>query len=191
METIDDYLDRLASGEAVPGGGSAAALTGALAAALVAMVGRIASASIGGLVESADALRASFEAARRRDERAYATVIAAQALPKATEGERAARRDVLEGALREAADAPLDAAGLALGILRLADRLIESPRGALASDVGCACELAYAALAACAYNVRINHRYMHDAATIAEQAARLDAIERDGSAILERVRAAL
>ena len=36
--------------------------------------------------------------------------------------------------------------------------------GALASDVGCAAELASAALAACAYNVRVNHRYMHDEA---------------------------
>jgi methenyltetrahydrofolate cyclohydrolase len=191
VDAIDDYLQRLASSDPVPGGGSAAALTGAVAAALAAMVGRILTPPIDGLVERADRLREDLSAARRRDEAAYAAVISAQALPKQTDAERALRRDALEGALREAAQAPLHAAGLALEVLRLTGRLIEAPRGALASDVGCAAEFAYAAAAACGYNVRINHRYMHDQTTIGEQAAELARIERDAAQILARVRAAL
>jgi formiminotetrahydrofolate cyclodeaminase len=191
VETIDDYLDRLASSEPVPGGGSAAALTAQLAAALVAMVGRIVAAPIEGLVDRADRLRGALGDARRRDEKAYAAVIAAQERPKRDEGERLSRRVALEAALREAAQSPLDAAGLALEVLRLADRLIESPRGALASDVGCAAELGYAAIAACAFNVRINHFYMRDQAAIRDQSARLESIERDAQQIRDRVRAAL
>jgi formiminotetrahydrofolate cyclodeaminase len=191
VATIDDYLRRLASSDPVPGGGSAAALAGALGAALTAMVGRIHSPPILELVEHADRLRSELEDARRRDEAAYAAVVAAQAMPKRDETERSERRTAIEGALNAAAEAPLHAAGLALGVLELTDRLVEGPRGALASDIGCAAELAFAAVAACAYNVRVNHRYMRDSLAIEEQAAQLSGVEGEASRILARVRAAL
>ncbi len=191
METLDAYLERLASSDAVPGGGSAAALTGGIAAALVAMVGRILKTPIEGFVSRADNLRSELNEARRRDEDAYAAVVAAQALPKRDAVESAARRRALEGALERAAAAPLQGAALALEVLKLADRLLDVPTGALASDAGCAAELASAALAACAYNVRVNHRYMHDEATIRDQAAALVRYEVAASRILARVRDAL
>lgn len=191
MESLDAYLARLASKDAVPGGGSAAALTGALAAALVAMVGRIGAAPIEGLVAEADALRKELGEARSRDEAAYAAVITAQALPKGTDAERSARRRALDDTLARAAQVPLEAAGLSLKVLRLADRLARIPKSALASDVGCAAELGHAALAACGYNVRVNHRYMREAPIVREQTARLVQYEGEASQILARVRAAL
>lgn len=191
METLDAYLERLASSDAVPGGGSAAALTGALAAALVAMVGRILATPIEGLVARADALRAELNEARRRDEDAYAAVVAAQALPKRDETESVARRLALESALERAADAPLHTAHLSVDVLRLAERLLSAPIKALSSDVGSAAEFAHAAVAACGYNVRVNHRYMHEDEAIREQAARLVHYEGAASRILARVRAAL
>jgi formiminotetrahydrofolate cyclodeaminase len=191
VETIGDYLERLASNDPVPGGGSAAALTAAVAAALTAMVGRIQTPPNEGIVSRADRLRAELTEARRRDEAAYAAVVAAQALPKRNDVERAGRRDALAATLYEAAEAPLHAATLALGVLELTDRLIETPLRALASDVGSAAELAAAAVAACAYNVRVNHRYMHDEPAIREQTAALDRVEQKASAILAHVRARL
>jgi formiminotetrahydrofolate cyclodeaminase len=191
VESLDGYLERLASKDAVPGGGSAAALTGALGAALVAMVGRIGAAPVEGLVVEADNLRAELGEARSRDEAAYAAVIAAQALPKGNDVEISARRRALDDALERAAQVPLEAAGLSLKVLRLADRLARTPKSALASDVGCAAEFAHAALTACGYNVRVNHRYMREAPIVREQAARLVRFEGEGSLILARVRAAL
>ncbi len=191
MKTLDTYLERLASSEAVPGGGSAAAVTGAIAAALVAMVGRILTTPIEGFVSRADNLRSELNEARRRDEDAYAAVVAAQALPKRDAGEIAVRRRALEAALGRAAEAPLQGAALAIEVLKLADRLLDVPMGAIASDVGCAAELASAALAACAYNVRVNHRYMRDEATIHDQAAALVRYEDAARRILARVRDAL
>ncbi len=61
----------------------------------------------------------------------------------------------------------------------------------LVSDVGCAAEFAYAALAACAYNVRINHRFMHDLPAIEAQSHALERYEREGSALLASVRKAV
>jgi formiminotetrahydrofolate cyclodeaminase len=191
VETLDEYLLRLASRDAVPGGGSAAALVGALGAALVAMVGRILAEPVEGLVAQADRLRDELSAARLQDETAFRAVVAAQALPKADDAERAARRSAIESALQGAAHAPLQASALALEVLKLALQLAEARTGALASDVGCAAEFAYAALTACAYNVRINHRYMRDAAVIAAQAATLNSHQGDAALILERVRDAV
>jgi formiminotetrahydrofolate cyclodeaminase len=191
VETIGDYLERLASSDPVPGGGSAAALTAAVAAALTAMVGRFQAPSSDEIVARADGLRRDLCEARRRDEAAYAAVVAAQALPRRDDAERATRRDALAASLYEAAEAPLHAATLALSVLELTGRLTETPMRALASDVGSAAELAAAAVAACAYNVRVNHRYMHDEPAIRREAAALDRVEREASQILARVRAKL
>jgi len=191
VETLDEYLRRLASHDPVPGGGSAAALIGAVAAALVAMVGRIASAPLEDVVDEADRLRDELAAARLRDEAAFAAVVAAQALPKDDEAQVQVRREALDAALQGAAEEPLRAAGLALRVLELALRLSEAKTKALASDVGCAAEFAHAALAGCAYNVRVNHKYMHETEVIACQAEMLASYERDASNILELVRAAV
>jgi formiminotetrahydrofolate cyclodeaminase len=192
VETLlDGYLERLASRDPVPGGGSASALVGSIAAALVAMVGRIVATPTNRIVARADELRGELAAARVRDEAAYAAVVAAQALPKRDETERAARRRAIEAALHIAAEEPLLAAGLALEVLRLAGELLETDSRALASDIGCAAEFAHAALAGCAYNVRVNHRYMHDEDAIRAQAERLAAYESEAPGILERVRDAV
>ncbi len=191
MERFDLYLERLASKEPVPGGGSAAAMVAALSAALVAMVGRIVVTPVEGLAERADLLRAQLDEARLRDEAAYAAVVAAQALPKNDEAERAARRHALEDALQHAAQTPLEAAALAVDVLELIDRLLVLPMGALVSDVGSAAEFAHAAVIAFGYNVRINHRYMRDEAAIRRQAAQLVHYEGVASRILQRARDAV
>lgn len=197
MESLDEYLTRLASDEPVPGGGSAATIVGAMGAALVAMVARICTANpkyaeyagdARQIVVESDDVRARLSSARDRDERAFGEVVAAQHLPKNTPDEKTARREALENALRAAAEAPLNAAALALEALRLADRVLLIPNRSLASDAGCAAEFAAAALAACAYNVRVNHHYMRDDAAIAEQSARLADYERVAEALLRQVR---
>lgn len=191
MESLEAYLERLASDEPIPGGGSAAALVGAVAAALVAMVGRIAKNAPDNLAAAADELRAKLLDARARDEAAYAAVVAAQALPKSTENEQTARARLLEEALAGAAWEPLQTAALALDVLELVDRLLKISMGSLESDVACAAEFAYAALTACGYNVRVNHRYMRDETTIRRQALELVRREGAGAQILNRARHAV
>jgi len=191
--TLEDYLAALASDAPPPGGGSAATIVAASGAALVAMVARICAVNpryadraglCAELTESADALREQLLNARARDEAAFEAVVAAQALPKTDER----RGALLESALARAAEEPLHGAALALDVLRLADRALAVPNRNLASDLGCAAEFGAAALNACAYNVRVNHRFMRDADTIAAQAARLTDLERESAALLQRVR---
>jgi formiminotetrahydrofolate cyclodeaminase len=172
----------LASAEPTPGGGSAATIVGALGAALVAMVARITLgnpkfAPVAGdalmLVESADALRAKFAAARAADETAYAAVVAAQALPRTSGSERAARTQRLQAALTGAADEPLAAAALAADLIALCARAAALRNVHLMSDVECALAFGRAALEASAANVRINHRFMKDPAVVEAQQRRL------------------
>ena len=143
------------------------------------------------LVARADEMRSEFMRAKERDEAAFDRVVAATAMPKETEAEKHARRDALETALSHAAAEPLLAAELALETLRLAARALEIPNRNLSSDVGCAAEFAASALAACAYNVRINHRFMKDANAIEAQAHVLARYERESAALLAGVRRAL
>lgn len=197
VDTIDAYLERLASDAPVPGGGSAAAIVAALGAALVAMVGRLTfraakfiafAPEAAELVRRADVLRRGLDEARARDERAFSSVVDAQAMPKNTDVERSARTAALQLALTEAADAPLHCAALAGDVIELAQGIAAAGNTGLASDVGCAAEFGAAAVAACAYNVRVNHRYMRDEASIERQKQALETIERDAAGRANAVR---
>lgn len=200
VETLSEYLSQLASEWPTPGGGSAATVVGAAGAALVAMVARISSTNAKytvyhplcrELVTRADELREEFLRARERDEAAFDRVVAATAMPKATDAEKSSRRDALEIALAHAAAEPLLAAELALETLRLAARAAEIPNKNLTSDIGCAAEFAAASLAASAYNVRINHRFMKDLDAIEAQAHVLERYERESATLLAAVRRSL
>lgn len=185
MLDLHAYLNRLASAQPTPGGGSAATVVGALGAALIAMVARI---TLGNpkytpvhadavlLVGDADTLRARFAAARTADETAYARVPRAQALPRSTPVEQAYRNDQLQLALAGAAQAPLDAAALAADLLSLCERAAALHNAHLTSDVECALHFGRAALEASAVNVRVNHRYLKDARLVHEQNERLHGI---------------
>lgn len=187
MDSLEAYLEALASPSPTPGGGSAATIVAALAAALVAMVARITaanpsyaarSAEANAIANEADALRLQLLEARARDERAYAAVVAAMALPKVSPQEKAERTARLQVALAGAAAEPLRAAELALGVLALASRAAALENRHLESDVTCARVFARAAIAASAANVRVNHAYLEDAALVQAQEQALQAIER-------------
>ena len=184
---FEAYLDALASADPTPGGGSAATLVGALAAALCAMVARITLAApklvslheeAAAIVEDADELRARFVELRPVDEAAFRAVVDAQALPRATDAERTVRTTMIQAALIGAAEAPLEAARLATDAFALTSRTAELRNANLMSDVACALHFARAAFDASAANVEVNHHYIKDTATIAQQRERLATLAR-------------
>ena len=200
METLEDYLTELSSSSATPGGGSAAMFVAAAGAALVAMVARISAGNpkftsqqeaAERIIQEADTLRSLFLEARERDEAAFSAVVAAQRLPKSNDAEKDARRTALERALEHAAAVPLALVSSVLSGLRLAANTLEIENKNLISDVGCAAEFFSAALRACAYNVRINHRYMRDSSTIEAQQQELSRLEREAESEVHRIRAAV
>ena len=189
MESLGGYLRDLASEAPAPGGGSAAMIVGAAGCALVAMVARICAASrkyaavlepAQRLIAGADALRARFEELRVSDEAAFNGVVAARG-----------NADAMQRALAKAAAVPLEGARNALEALELAKQGLALGNRNLASDLGCAAEFAYAALNACAYNVRVNHKFMKDADLVRTQAEELHAAESRAFALKEETRSAV
>ena len=183
--SIQAYLDRLASGSPEPGGGSVAALVGALGAALVTMVTdlTLGKDKFAAVQDEMAALRARAEAARREledlvtgDAEAYAAVAAAMKLPKDTEAEKAERDRTLQAALRGAAQAPLRVAETALTVAQLSLPAAEMGNPHAVSDAGVAVILADAAAQSAALNVRINLAWIADEEFNRTTWARIEAI---------------
>ena len=119
------------------------------------------------------------------------STVEAQAMPKATEAQKADRQRSIEAALAHAAEEPLKAAALSLDVLHLSKQLLDIQNTNLASDIGCAAEFAFAAIVGSGYNVRINHRFMRDDALILKQAKLLNRFEQEGGQVVTYVRHAI
>lgn len=161
----DQLLDRFASADPTPGGGSAAALAGALAAALVAMVCRMPKTRTGDPQERTrldEALASVTEAGDRlrnlvdEDSAAYDAVVAAYRLPKTTDEEKASRQRAVDAALSAATDVPLRTAEACWVVLAAAQTAAENGNPNALSDARTAAALAWAGLCGAAENVRIN-----------------------------------
>jgi glutamate formiminotransferase/formiminotetrahydrofolate cyclodeaminase len=165
------FLERLAAGTATPGGGSAAAYAGAMAAALVGMVARLTigkkkyakvEARMKQIAAEADELRIALEEAVARDAQAFDRVMAAYRLPKDTDGEKAARREAIEDATRVAGEVPLEVARQAVEVAELAAEVAEVGNASAITDTASAGAMARVALTAASLNVRVNAASLAD-----------------------------
>lgn len=163
--TLDAWLEKLASVEPTPGGGSAAALSAALGASLVAMVGRLTTgkkayaavgADFGRLTARAEELRLALRRLVDDDATAFDRVSAAYKLPKTTAAEKIERQVAVDEALEEAARVPAEVARAAAEVARLARRAAEAGNKNAVSDAATAAALALAAVKGAASNVQIN-----------------------------------
>jgi glutamate formiminotransferase/formiminotetrahydrofolate cyclodeaminase len=168
---IAAYLEKLASESPEPGGGSVAALVGALAAALLSMVANLtlgnekyasAHEEIGQLGARAAQLRAELEQLVTLDAKAYAAVASAMKLPKDTEAQKEGRTAALQTALKGAAAVPAKIAEAALEAAKLSLPAAEKGNVNAVSDAGVAVILAEAAAQAAALNVKINVTWIDD-----------------------------
>lgn len=154
---LDDFLDRLAAGGRAPGGGSAAALTVAFAAGLVAMVARCSRDTwedAEGV--SAQALAVADRAARLASTDAEAWQVAVAALDEAAAGETGAQDQELERKLARAAALPLEIAELGADAAGLAALVGERCDGAYRADAAAAAALAAGGSSAAAHLVEVN-----------------------------------
>jgi formiminotetrahydrofolate cyclodeaminase len=169
--TIESYLDRLASAQPEPGGGSAAALVAALGAALVTMVtnltlGKEKLAAVQGdmaeIKACAEKLAGELKGLVTLDAHAYGAVAAAMKLPRDTEAQKTERHRVLQAALVGAAAVPLRVAEAAAEVARLSLPAAEKGNLNAVSDAGVAVVLADAAAQSAALNVKINLAWIED-----------------------------
>ncbi len=154
QEPVERFLDRIASAEPAPAGGSVAAVAVAMAAGLVAMAARLAHEwpKAGEVVERAEALRSSLTTLALADDDAYAKVIKALRLPAASPS----REAELAAALSDAADVPLAVAEAAAEVALLAALVAQEGNDRLRGDALMAAELAEAGARGAAELVAIN-----------------------------------
>jgi glutamate formiminotransferase/formiminotetrahydrofolate cyclodeaminase len=169
--TPESFLEEVAASTPTPGGGSVAALTGALAAALTNKVcnltlsrGSYASVAeeLESVLEEAEALRQGLAALVEGDVRAYQKVLEAYRLPKASAADKEARSAAIQQALEGAAEVPLKVAEGAVRVLELVPTVLERGLPGAASDVGVAAYMAEGALKGAALNVRTNLSSIRD-----------------------------
>lgn len=179
---LQTFLDDLASGEPVPGGGSVAALSGALGASLVAMVCRLTigkkdyetvGAEMQSILPRAESLQQELRDLMQTDIDAFARVMDAYKLPRETGAQKIARTQTIQAALQHASDVPLRVAERCADVLRLARVVAEKGNKNAASDAGVGAVMAEAGLRAAAFNVSINLTSIKDAAFVRAHRARV------------------
>jgi formiminotetrahydrofolate cyclodeaminase len=203
-ETLATFLDRLASADPTPGGGSAAALCGALAAALGSMVANLTrgkpkyaavQAEIDALLPQTERLRGAFTELIEADVAAFDALPAALRLPRGSEEEIRVRRERVQAATRVATEAPLAVVERAAELLPALERLAAIGNRNLLSDVGVAAVLARACAESATYNVLVNLRSLEDSAYQADARSRLNValaqVENAAHALMTTVKEAL
>ena len=172
-QPVTRFLDELASSAATPGGGSAAAIMGALGAALVSMVCNL---TIGkknyaevepemrSVLHDAEGLRQRLADMVAEDIAAFNGLMAAYGMPKLTDEDKTLRGAAIQHALRAATEAPLACARACADVIALSMRAAEVGNRNVISDAGVGALAAQAALRSAALNVDINVPSLHDAA---------------------------
>jgi formiminotetrahydrofolate cyclodeaminase len=163
--TVGEFLQRLSGGSATPGGGSVAALSGALSAALCAMVGRLTTgrvkyqevwAAVEQMQKRADKLAVTLLDLVDKDIEAYNVVITALKMPKETEEHRTCRQEAIQKATKQAALVPMETLRILAELTGLVEEAFFKGNPNCLTDAGVAAVLIQAAAQGAAYNVRVN-----------------------------------
>lgn len=195
--SLKQFAEVVASEKAVPGGGSVSALAGALAASLAAMVAGLTlkkeqfagvAAQMKTLESSARELQGRLLAAVDRDADSYRRVLSAFRLPKGADEEKKARTRAIQDAFKEAAQVPLEVAGLAVQVMDLAAQATRQGNPDLITDAGVGLLLARSAALGALMNVRINLGSLKDEAVVAGMGAAIDRLKKE---VLEKEKAGM
>jgi formiminotetrahydrofolate cyclodeaminase len=195
-ESLEDFLHRLAEASPAPGGGSAAALCGAVASALAGMVAGLAigksgyedrQADLRDLTLRAEALRRRFTELVTLDEDAFVNVALAYKMPKGSDAERAKRKAAIQEALREATVVPLETMERAVEALVVAREALGKGARSAFTDAGAAGLIAEACLRAARLNVSVNLASIEDVAFRAENERKSEALAARASAMAAEI----
>lgn len=192
--TVTDFADEVQTDSVAPGGGSVAALSGALGAGLVAMVSNLSTGKehikvyrdICRIGLEGDALKSALMYNVDADTQAFNGVIAANKLPKGTPAEAKARDKAIQEAYKDAINTPLDTARKCLSVMKLADEIADKGLAASASDAGVGALMAHAGLHGAVLNVKINLPNITDKKFNEKMLAECRKLAREGDALLAK-----
>ena len=191
-----DFLEALASSAPTPGGGSVAALTGALGAGLISMVCNLTlgkekykdvEAEVARILEESEKLRRELMGLVEADMSVYGKLSSAYQLPRQTDDEKALRTAAIQAALVEATGVPLAIARSCSGVVDLCPPAARVGNVGAISDVGVAVLLGEAGLRSAALNVAINLKSLKDEAFVQATRREMDDLMAGKSELKELV----
>ncbi len=196
QERLQDYMKAIASPAPAPGGGSVAAVCGALGAALARMVANIAlgKEDYKSVHKELRRISAEGEALQRRlldlaeeDTRAYWGVMKALQKSKATPAQKERRREAIQLALKKASDVPVETMEKCVAVLELSKKVLEKGSKEAFTDAGSAALVAHAALEAAGLNVKVNLLSIKDEAFCKKTRAKTESLLKKGSAVNDKI----
>ncbi len=191
-KTCDLFISELGSNAPVPGGGSAAALVGAVGIALGTMVGELTTGKktyaqyeeeIQQLIGRSRVITEKMKEAVQKDIDSFKPLSDVYRMPNSTEEDKAARREAMQKALVPAAEAPLELTELCVEALEVLDRYSEIGSRLAVSDAATGSVMCLAALKSARLNVIVNTKMMEDEKLRSEFDSRADAAMEKGTAI--------
>jgi formiminotetrahydrofolate cyclodeaminase len=194
--SLEQFLAALASDAPTPGGGTAAAVAGAMGAALAEMVAQLtlskekyasAHESVRPIAEAGQLARAEFLSLARQDSEAYDQVVAARRMPKDTEAEKSARQRQIAVASRNATEVPMRTAQAAIRLLAALPELAEKGNPNAVSDVGAGALLLDACVEGALLNVGINLSGIEDATFVAEMQRETSVLQGESQRLRSQV----
>jgi formiminotetrahydrofolate cyclodeaminase len=194
--SVEKFLDDLASGQPTPGGGSAAAIMGAMGAALVSMVCNVTigkkgyegvEAEMRAILQESERVRRRLSAMVAEDIAAFDSILAAYKMPKITDDDKATRGAAIQAGLRRATETPLECARVCAEVIALSRRASEQGYLNVISDGGVGVLAGFTALRSAALNVYINAPALKDRAFADASVAELEKLLAHGAAESEAV----
>jgi len=183
---IVDFVATTASNEPVPGGGSIAALSGALAAALAEMVANLTigkkkyvevESEMKGIVEALEVKRQELIELIDKDASSFDDVMKAFKLPKETDEEKAARSNAIQEGTKYAASVPLQTAKIAYSIMEYSKIVVEKGNTNAVTDGAVSAMMARTAVLSALMNVKINLGSIKDEKFVEDMTVEVNELE--------------
>jgi len=185
-KNIVDFVATTASNEPVPGGGSIAALSGALAAALAEMVANLTigkkkyvevESEMKGIVEALEVKRQELIELIDKDASSFDDVMKAFKLPKETDEEKAARSNAIQEGTKYAASVPLQTAKIAYSIMEYSKIVVEKGNTNAVTDGAVSAMMARTAVLSALMNVKINLGSIKDEKFVEDMTVEVNELE--------------
>ncbi len=183
QQPVGVFLDTLASSAPTPGGGSVAAMTGAMAAGLVSMVCALSEGKkhfadyaedLARIHTQAEAIRSDLQSLAQQDVAIFSRLAAAYKLPRTTDADAASRQAAIQQVTRYAADVPLRVARTVTNLLPLCTALAPRCSRMIVSDIGVAAVLVRATVQSAILNIEINLAGLEDQLYVREVRAQIE-----------------
>jgi methenyltetrahydrofolate cyclohydrolase len=182
-KSTKSFLDELASSAPAPGGGSVAALSGALGAGLISMVCNLTLGKpkyatvqddISAILKKSESLRQELTDLLEADVQAYTQLSQTMKMPRDTEEQKATRATLMDKALKAATEVPMRVAEACVAVMALCPAAAEKGNTNAVSDVGVGILMAEAGLRGAALNVLINLGMIKDEGFVTENRRKLN-----------------